>query len=326
MAVSDNTNRGTDPKTLFSGTLAVLESGESAQKRSREIAKSLGYRLAVESTASALERRLIGEDPPQLVLLALPESEDFAKVLRSAPRPPIIIASMAGPPESARARFAEIDADLYCVRPHSVDSLGPVLYAAGQLAQNQSLMLDMRCTEERLRDQLHQAGHSGQITGFQHFDFFKKLLLLEIKRAKRFGYAIAVCVVGFDPINGPEVSQQTRDALCKKVARAITTSVRDIDMPVDYATDRMLLFLPYTDSEGASELANRVLLQVRKSSVVREASRKVRMSVSIGVAANSAASPADAEEREVSFAKLMRDANAALKAAQLKGGDRVICR
>ena len=303
----------------FTGSLAVLESIDSAQKRSREVAKSLGYRLALESSAEAIERRLLGEDPPQLVLVALPESADLVKALRNAPRPPIVVASMAGPPETARNRFSTIDADLYSVRPHSVDSLGPILYAAGQLALNKKTMQSMLSTEERLRDRLHQAGHSGQITGFQHFDFFKKLLVLEIKRSKRFGYPIAVCVVGVDPLDDLEASQQTRNSLNKKVAAAIKTSIRDIDMPVDYATDRMLLFLPHTDNEGATGLAERVIQQVRKSAITREDRRNIRMSVSIGVAAT-------CPGQEISFAKLMRDANAALKAAQLKGGNRAITR
>jgi diguanylate cyclase (GGDEF)-like protein len=110
-----------------------------------------------------------------------------------------------------------------------------------------------------------------------------------------------------------------RQELTSKLASAVTSSIRDIDMPVDYAEERMLLFLPYTDAKGAREVGERVAKTVRSTAHAREGVDHVGLTVSIGIAALK-------QDQEVSFARLMRDANAALKAAQLKGGDRVVCR
>ena len=190
------------------------------------------------------------------------------------------------------------------------------------LAHTHDRIRALRSAENRMRDRLHQAGHSGNVTGFQHFEYFKKLLVLELKRAKRYGYSIAVCLVALDPLESGatrNISGAAQETLARKVAAAITKSIRDIDIPVDYADQRMLLFLPYTDSQGAKEVGDRVLQVVRSSVHTKDHNKQVRMTVSIGIAALG-------EGRELSFARLIKDANTALKAAQLKGGNRVVSR
>lgn len=306
----------------FTGTVAVYETMESAHTRARQAIQKLGYRLAMESSADAIERRCLGDNPPDLLIVSLPEGQDLVDRVKSVPRPPIIMGSLAGPPATARERFAAFDVPLYAVRPHSVETLGPLVHAAGMLAQSRDRIRALRSAEDRLRDRLHQAGHSGNVTGFQHFEFFKKILVLELKRAKRYGYGIAVCLIAPDPLPqniGRSASATLRETLARKVAAAITKSIRDIDIPVDYADERMLLFLPYTDSAGAQEVGERVLEIVRSSVHTKERDKLVRMTVSIGIAALG-------EGKEVSFARLIKDANTALKAAQLKGGNRVVNR
>jgi diguanylate cyclase (GGDEF)-like protein len=306
----------------FTGTIAVFETMESAHRRARQAIQNLGYRLAVEASPDAIERRCLGENPPDVLIVSLPEGQDLVDRVRTVPRPPIIMGSLAGPPATARERFAAFDVPLYAVRPHSVETLGPLVHAAGMLARSRDRIQALRSAEDRLRERLHQAGHSGNITGFQHFEFFKTLLVLELKRAKRFGYSIAVCLVAPDPLvekDGIRATEALRDKLTRKVAAAVTKSIRDIDIPVDYAEQRLLLFLPYTDSAGAKEVGERVLSIVRASVHTKERERQVRMTVSIGIAALG-------KGKEVSFARLIKDASTALKAAQLKGGNRMVNR
>jgi diguanylate cyclase (GGDEF)-like protein len=239
--------------------------------------------------------------------------------VRRAPRPPIVVASLAGPPASALERFAAFDAELYAVRPHSIETIGPLVHAAGLLGKSQRKVQALRSAEDRLRERLHEAGHSGKVRGFQLFLLLKRLLVLEIKRAKRYEYSVAVCVVAADPLDEPVPAPAIQDKLSRKVAAAITSSIRDIDIPVDYSDERMLLFLPYTDSAGAREVGERILKIVRSTVHTRDGDRRIRMSVSMGIAALR-------QGQELSFSRLMREANAALKAARLKGGNRVVCR
>ncbi len=317
---SDDDRAGTKGATRsgLSGTIAVHEVMESADRRAREVVQSLGHRLASESTAEAIERRALSSDPPELLLVSMPECQELVDRIRKSPQPPIIMASLAGPPATARERFLGIDAEMYAVRPHSVENLGPLLQAAGVLADARRRIQALHSTEDRLRERLHQAGHSSKVTGFQHFEFFKKLLELEIRRAKRYEYGIAVCLVAPDPMDPPP-RPDIQEKLSRKVAAAITSSIRDIDIPVDYADQRMLLFLPYTDVAGSKEVGERVLKLVRSAVHTKDGDSHIHMSVSIGIAATR-------DGQEVSFSKLMKDAGAALKAAQLKGGNRLICR
>ncbi len=304
----------------FKGRVAVFEATDSARRRTRDAASGLDYRLCEDESEEGIEQRCLGEDPPEIVIVAMPEGASLAAALQSTPRPPVIVASLAGPHKKARERFSDLDADLYTVRPASSDSLGPVMHAAEMLCGRNHRIQALRGAEDRMRERLQEAGHSGSVPGFQHFEFFRRILVLEIKRAKRYGYGIAVCVVAPDPYRESGLSEALRSQLKEKLAAAITASIRDIDMPVDYAEDRMLLFLPYTDAKGAREVGERIAKTVRKTVHCADGSDQIGRTVSIGIAA------LRQEKEELSFARVMRDANAALKAAQLKGGDRVVCR
>jgi len=93
--------------------------------------------------------------------------------------------------------------------------------------------------------------------------------------------------------------------------------MRDIDLPVDLAEDRFLAFLPYTDIDGAERVGRRIAAAVRSCEPVMDDSRSYRVSVSVGIAALKPGGP-------VGVAKIMRDASMAVRAAQLKGGGRVV--
>lgn len=302
--------------------VAVYEVADSSRRRAQQLVQSLGYRLAVEPDLEGLQRRAASGDPVRILLAALPEGKDLVSALRDSEAPPVVIASLAGPPATGRQRFAEFQdqlAQLYAVRPHSVESLGPVLHAAHALLAQKDELVGLRGVEHRLRTQLHEAGHSGNVTGFHHFEYFKRLLVLEIKRAKRFGYSIAVCLVAPDEWQEPAPPVEIQRKLRQKAARSIVANIRDIDIPVDYADDRMLLFLPYTDLDGAREVGERVTKAVARSAHTRDGDRTINLTVSCGISALRSGKP-------ISFARLMKDATAALKAAQLKGGRRVIVR
>ncbi len=298
----------------------MFEATDSARRKTRDSVRALGYRLSEDESAEAIEKSALGDDPPEIIIVSLPEGNDLAAALRAVPRVPVLIASMAGPHTKAKERFEKDGADLYTLRPASQESLGPVLHAATALCQRNHRIAALRSAEDRMRERLQEAGHSGSVPGFQHFEFFRRVLVLEIKRAKRYGYGIAVCVVAPDPFDEPGPNETVRNELSEKLAAAITASIRDIDMPVDYAEDRMLLFLPYTDAAGAREVGERVAKTVRNQVHAHEKMELVSRTVSVGIAA------LKQDKEELSFARLMRDANAALKAAQLKGGDRVVCR
>jgi diguanylate cyclase (GGDEF)-like protein len=217
-------------------------------------------------------------------------------------------------------RAREAGADLFLLRPHSRDSLVTVLQAAAAVQTERRAARAQQATADGLRQRLLRYGQADAVTGFQHFDFFEHLLVMELKRARRYGYPLAVCLVANDPWERKQAPPaEAARTLRTRVAAAITACIRDIDVPVDFAEDRFLVFLPYTDIDGAELVGRRVAQVVKSQGSVSDGDKRWRMSVSVGIAATRPGAP-------LSFAKLMRDASAAVRAAQLKGGGRVVVR
>jgi PleD family two-component response regulator len=289
-----------------------------SKQRARELLVALGCTVAGETTVDALLARPIGA-PPDVVLVGLPEGQRIVTAFAGRERRPVIIAALAGPLGSAPERADAAGADLLVLRPHSTDSLIPALHAAQRVARLRGERDLARAGEATARDRLARYGQADTATGFRHFDFFKQVLVMELKRAKRYGYSLAASVVAFDPWPGEPPPPSAVRRLRSQVATAITASIRDIDMPVDLASDRVLVFLPYTDLPGAEQVGRRIAQAVREHGEVAELGATYRVTVSIGIAAQRQGQP-------VSFARLMRDASTALRAAMLKGGGRVVVR
>jgi diguanylate cyclase (GGDEF)-like protein len=307
---------------LLDVTVAIHEPVPSNQKRATEVIEKLGYRIAAETGEDGILARLAGNARPQVLLCGLPGGEKLLRAaLDKASDRPVVVASVPGPAATARDRAEEAEADLFVLRPHSADQLAAILSAATRLAVERDRVQALRGTEEILRERLARYGQADVTSGFQHFDFIKQFLVMELKRARRYGYSLAAVLVAIDPRKPeePEPSTQARRKLRTRVASAIASSIRDIDLPIDYAEDRMLVFLPFTDLEGATSVGKRVAVAVRSYGSVKDGDVELGVTVSIGIAAIKPGKP-------VSFARLMKDAGAAVRAAQLKGGGRIVVR
>lgn len=301
--------------------VAIVEANGASQQRAAALVAELGYRMAPETTPEAVRER-VRTAPPQSILIGLPDHAPLAIELASlttADRP-IIIASMPGPATMARERALLAGVDLLAIRPHSRDHLAAVMAAAERLALMAERLRTQRASEERLQERLRRVGESDLATGFFHIEFFERVLVMELKRAKRYDYPLAACIIGLDAwLSDPPPSPLPAHRLRADAAAAIAKIVRDIDLPVDLAEDRMLVFLPYTDIDGASIVGKRIAKAVAGCSPVGDRGRIWQPSVSIGIASLIGG-------KTMSFARLVKDAQAALKAAQAHGGGRVVAR
>lgn len=299
-------------------TVLVVESGKTNQKRAEELVHALGYRALVCDEVAAALRHLDGDAPPDVVLCGLPGGEAVARAAsgRGKDRPSVVVA-VSGDTGEALAACDAVAADVFVLRPYRRDGLATALKAGAALRaeRRHAVALESELAAERAK--LLRFGEVDPATGFQHFDFFKRLLVTELKRARRYGYSLAACLVALDEGTLAEVSSAGRRTLHAQVARELRAVIRDIDLPVDYADGRFLVFLPYTDLVGAERVGRRLEESVRRGAPVEDDGRAVTASVSVGI---SALRPG----RAVSFAKLVRDASMALRAAQLKGGGRVV--
>lgn len=145
-------------------------------------------------------------------------------------------------------------------------------------------------------------------------EFMKRVLLMEVKRSRRYRYPVSFLLVeldGWTDASG-KLSAQNKTAVLAETLNAITSGLRDIDLAMPSSQDRLLVFLPHTPRDGALTVANRIRGRVAKMKGVKDAT------CSIGIA-SFAGGPTKAQ---ISLGTLMKDASEALKRAQAAGGDK----
>ena len=89
-------------------------------------------------------------------------------------------------------------------------------------------------------------------------------------------------------------------------------SIRVIDLPIHYADERILVFLPHTDLQGAEEAGRRIKRRIKRITY-RGNGIALQLTASVGMSAITAGD-------NLTFSRLIKNASAALRAAQLKGG------
>lgn len=300
-------------------SLLLCEPGKPNQKRAEELARGFGYRLLLAETVADALKLVRADTPPELVLAGLPDGEPVLHAVRelAGDRPSTIVA-LSGESHEGHEACERTGADTFVLRPYRRDALGAVLRAATALRGERRRAVRLESDLARERARLLRYGESDPRTGFPHFEFFKKLLELELKRSRRYGYSLAVCLVCVDEPPLEALSRVARGNVYVAVARRLRGVIRDIDLPVDYADGHFLVFLPYTDLAGARRVGQRVV-EIVASAPFEDGPRRLVATCSVGL---SALKPG----RQVSFARLIRDANMALRAAQLKGGGRLVAK
>lgn len=141
------------------------------------------------------------------------------------------------------------------------------------------------------------------------YEFFKKLLLVEVKRSRRYHYPVSLALLAVDgwAERATRLAEALRSALLGEVLALVASGVRDIDLPLLYDAERILVFMPHTDALGARTAADRLVKRAR--------AHPGGLTASVGVASFDG-------EGTMSFAALVRGAADALLLAQSKGGDR----
>jgi PleD family two-component response regulator len=150
---------------------------------------------------------------------------------------------------------------------------------------------------------------TGGSTELPDYEFFKKLLLVEVKRSRRYHYPVSLALLAVDgwAERARNLSEALRSAFLGEVLALVASGVRDIDLPLLYDVERILVLLPHTDAFGARTVAERLVKRARN--------HPGGLTVSVGVATYGG-------EGNMSFASLVRGASGALSAAQKAGGDR----
>ena len=212
---------------------------------------------------------------------------------------------------------------------HSADSflLQPVKRAV--LVNTVRTMLKIRDLEDRigqLRDEvqrhlrsLSEAGGMDPITKFYSFEFFKKILAMELKRAQRYHYPLSVILLAFDKYDALKAEHRpdTLNAVTLQASLTVRAAIRELDLPVQYSEGNVMIVMPHTPLAGATVVAERIRAKIAGIRIKDDKGGVIRMSCSIGVAAVEG-------DENISFHDIAKRATAALGDAS-KSGNRVVC-
>jgi two-component system cell cycle response regulator len=217
--------------------------------------------------------------------------------LRAAdPLLPVLVLFLDRKEARARAAAAE-DADGVLVGPLTASSVGALCELAAKIRDGSERAAEL----EAALAARHEPG-GGDLA------FLKKLLFVEVRRSRRYGYPLSLALVEVD--GWREIAARTppaeRTALLAELLRLVASSVRDIDLAVPLAGERLVVLLPHTRAEGGLRAARRICAKIRERGT---------FTASAGVATH----PGDGT---VSFGALVKRAGEALARARAAGGDR----
>jgi diguanylate cyclase (GGDEF)-like protein len=211
-----------------------------------------------------------------------------------------------------------VGADAVLVHPlseHQVSAVAGRLFETGEL-KTRVLLLEEE--NAQLRKSMREMLHPDPETRLQRFDLFKQVILMEVKKARRYGFALSMLLLAID--NYQEVagwlSPDQRQSLFSMLHRALVSDIRDIDIPVLFAEQKILVVMPHTNLEGAAVVADRIRDHVTR---IKPPSSLTQVSITVSVAV---ATTEGLEE--VSFGKMVQQAMRGLHEAEIKGGNLII--
>lgn len=297
--------------------ILLVEPQKSARANLLETLEALGYAVtdvaSRQEAAEAVDRVL-----PAIVLAnSTVVDADFCRYARleSDAQAAVVLIFPRGMREPAKLA-EELGADGGFARPVSRDIFMLALQLAERAAEGRRGVARLRSQADELGERLERMGDVRPGQRFYHFEFFKHLLLVEIRRAKRYKYPLSVCLVEIDPYRLPPGHLMARREIRSGVARAVSESIRDIDIPVYVGGERILIVLPHTPTAGATKVAKRVARLIREG-MYPVGDELQSVTASIGVAGLDGTGHA-------TFSELIRGAQQALKSAQDRGGDVVV--
>lgn len=172
-----------------------------------------------------------------------------------------------------------------------------------------ALAEELRVRGERIAELEQRAARPARAQ--RDLEFLKRLLLVEVKRSRRYGYPLSLALLSVDGWEAlaPGLDAKGRSALLAELLGVVSGTLRDIDIAVPFSEERLLVLMPHTPADGGLKVARRLC------ALVRDRAGRPKVTVSAGVAAHGA-------DGTVSFGDLVRRAADALARARAAGGDR----
>ncbi len=116
-----------------------------------------------------------------------------------------------------------------------------------------------------LHEEAQRLSITDGLTGLWNYRYFTMTVAKEIERAARFGRPLALLMLDLDHFKrvNDTFGHQRGDEVLVEFAARIRSVVRDVDTVARYGGEEVVVILPETDTQGASQLADRICALVR---------------------------------------------------------------
>lgn len=282
--------------------------------------------VQVVATAAEAVQAVKARAPDVLLASVSPAFDGEALVSplrRLAPETALVLAYPVDAVERAPKRAKQLGLDGFVVMPPKQHHVLAIVQAVARLNGLAQQLKRMRAAFEQLK-----AAHARTVAppkpaapGLNAPDeaFFKKYMLLEVKRSRRYQYPVALLLVSHDRLTehlGDSAPEFQRAAVRAEAMQALSALVRDIDVAMPFGEEKYLLFLPHTPLTGAQIVASRVVTRLSQLDALPGGTASVGLaSFDPGLGLK--------DQEALSFGGLVRAASERLKRAQEAGGNRV---
>lgn len=188
------------------------------------------------------------------------------------------------------------------------DELAPISQAFNSMVESLSTA----------RQALIDKANTDAVTGLANHGSFQDRLAAEFSRSVRYGSKLSLIMIDldhfklFNDLNGHPAG----DSALQKIARIISSQIRDVDMAARYGGEEYAVVLPETGAEQAIVFAERIREEVASSLFEQANPQSCKLTLSIGVAEY----PGHCEEK----VGLLHAADSALYQAKMRGRNQVV--
>jgi diguanylate cyclase (GGDEF)-like protein len=156
-----------------------------------------------------------------------------------------------------------------------------------EIEQAHEELMERNLDLQRANEILNQLSITDGLTKIHNHRFFQDHLTREIKRVNRLNESLAIILLDVDDFKGlnDRFGHAAGDEVLMRLARIMESSVRETDLLARYGGEEFVIVASNTDRLGAYQLAEKIRINVEDASfTIGETLRKVRVTVSIGVA------------------------------------------